>query len=109
MFPLMRWQSIRTIQRSFLQATDVGVFRSLDGGINWLPYNTGMPKIAIFDLQIQNANRLVRAATHGRGIWEIALDPSVVISGQVTGANNSGVTMQTDRFRSGAANDAHRR
>ena len=77
-----------------LAGTDVGVYRSVDGGINWLPYNTGMPKIAIFDLQIQNANRLVRAATHGRGIWEIALDSSVTISGQITGANSSGVTMQ---------------
>ncbi|MEP6636003.1 MAG: hypothetical protein ABJB97_04700, partial [Acidobacteriota bacterium] len=77
-----------------LAGTDVGVYRSIDGGINWLPYNNGMPKIAIFELQIQNANRLVRAATHGRGIWEIALDPSVSISGQITGANNAGVTME---------------
>jgi photosystem II stability/assembly factor-like uncharacterized protein len=37
--------------------TDVGVYRSTDGGLNWSPYNTGMPKIAIFDLQLQNANR----------------------------------------------------
>ncbi len=74
--------------------TDVGVYRSIDGGNNWSPFNTGMPKIAIFDLQIQNANRLLRAATHGRGIFEIALDPAVTISGQISGANNSGVTMQ---------------
>lgn len=74
--------------------TDLGVYRSIDGGINWLPYNSGMPKIAVFDMAIQNANRLLRIATHGRGIWEIALDPSVTISGQITGANNGGVTMQ---------------
>lgn len=74
--------------------TDVGVYRSTDGGINWLPYNTGMPKIAIFDFAIQHANRLLRAATHGRGIWEIALDPAVTISGQITGPNSTGVTVQ---------------
>lgn len=73
--------------------TDVGVYRSIDGGVTWNPYNTGMPKIAIFDLAIQNANRLIRAATHGRGIWEIALEPSVIISGQITGANNTGRTV----------------
>ena len=77
--------------------TDVGVYRSTDGGNNWSPYNTGMPKIAIFDLQIQNANRLLRAATHGRGIWEIGLDPGVVISGQIVNSSNvgqSGVTVR---------------
>jgi len=74
--------------------TDVGVYRSIDGGINWLPYNSGMPKIAVFDMAIQNANRLLRIATHGRGIWEIGLDPSVTISGQITGANSAGVTME---------------
>jgi len=74
--------------------TDIGVYRSTDGGLNWAPYNVGMPKIAIFDMAIQNANRLLRVATHGRGIWEIALSPSVTISGQITGANSSGVTMQ---------------
>ncbi len=74
--------------------TDVGVYRSIDGGANWLPYNTGMPKIAIFDFAVQNSNRLLRAATHGRGIWEIALDASVTISGQITGANNTGVTVR---------------
>ncbi len=74
--------------------TDVGVYRSTDGGINWLPYNTGMPKIAVFDFAIQHANRLLRAATHGRGIWEIALDSAVTISGQITGPNNTGVTVQ---------------
>ncbi len=74
--------------------TDIGVYRSIDGGINWLPFNTGMPKIAVFDMAIQNANRLLRVATHGRGIWEIALDPSVTISGQITGANSTGVTME---------------
>jgi hypothetical protein len=77
-----------------LAGTDIGVYRSIDGGLNWLPYNTGMPRIAVFDLAIQNANRLVRAATHGRGIWEIALDSAVTISGQITGPNNTGVTME---------------
>jgi len=74
--------------------TDVGVYRSTDGGLNWLPFNTGMPKVAVFDLAIQNANRLLRAATHGRGIYEIGLDSAVTISGQITGANNSGVTVR---------------
>jgi hypothetical protein len=74
--------------------TDIGVYRSIDGGINWLPFNTGMPKVAVFDMAIQNANRLLRVATHGRGIWEIALDPTVTISGTITGADSVGRTVQ---------------
>src|SRR3989440_1221296 len=53
--------------------TDIGVYSSTDGGANWAPYGTGLPRSAVFDLQIQPSNRLLRAATHGRGVWETAL------------------------------------
>jgi photosystem II stability/assembly factor-like uncharacterized protein len=74
--------------------TDIGVYRSIDGGINWNPYSTGLPRVAVFDMAIQNANRLLRIATHGRGIWEIGLDSSVTISGTITGANSVGRTVE---------------
>ena len=32
-----------------------------------------MPRVAVFDLQIQPSSRILRAGTHGRGIWETAL------------------------------------
>lgn len=50
--------------------TDIGVYFSGDGGANWSPFGTGLPKVAVFDLQIQPTSRTLRAATHGRGIWE---------------------------------------
>jgi len=51
--------------------TDIGVFLSTDGGGNWIPYNTGLPRVAVFDLSFFNgATRVLRAATHGRGLWE---------------------------------------
>ena len=53
--------------------TDIGVYFSSDGGANWSPYGTGLPKVAVFDLQIQPTSRILRAGTHGRGIWELAL------------------------------------
>ena len=78
--------------------TDVGVYVSTDGGATWNPYGTGLPAIAVFDMVIQNANRFLRIATHGRGWWEISLVPAggVTISGTVTvtgAADNSGVTV----------------
>jgi photosystem II stability/assembly factor-like uncharacterized protein len=52
--------------------TDIGVYASTDGGSNWSPYTTGMPRVTVFDLSFLNqpGNRVIRAATHGRGIWE---------------------------------------
>ncbi len=54
--------------------TDIGVFRSIDGGANWQPFSNGLPRVAVFDMALQNANRFIRIATHGRGIWEINLN-----------------------------------
>jgi hypothetical protein len=53
--------------------TDIGVYSSNDSGANWSPFGSGFPRVAVFDLAIQPTNRLLRAATHGRGIWETPL------------------------------------
>jgi hypothetical protein len=50
--------------------TDIGVYNSIDGGANWSPYGVGLPRSAVFDMAIQPTNRILRVATHGRGIWE---------------------------------------
>ncbi len=58
---------------SYLYAgTDIGVFSSIDGGANWAPYGTGLPRVAVFDLNIQKTAHKIRIGTHGRGAWEIA-------------------------------------
>src|SRR5262249_38537946 len=51
--------------------TDIGVYNSIDGGPNWAPYGTGLPKVAVFDMKI-TAKHTLRIATHGRGMWETA-------------------------------------
>jgi photosystem II stability/assembly factor-like uncharacterized protein len=53
--------------------TDIGVYQSTDGGANWAPYGTGLPRVAVFDVKISDVQRLLRIATHGRGIWEIGI------------------------------------
>jgi photosystem II stability/assembly factor-like uncharacterized protein len=52
--------------------TDAGVYYSPDGGSSWSPYGTGFPHVAVFGLEIQNPSRVIRAATHGRGLYEAA-------------------------------------
>src|SRR5260370_4243532 len=56
-------------------ATDIGVYYSNDGGATWNPYGIGLPRVAVFDIAIQSPNRVLRTATHGRGLWEIATAP----------------------------------
>lgn len=57
--------------RVLYAGSDIGVFISRDGGASWNPMGTGLPRVAVFDMSIQNSNRLLRIATHGRGAWEI--------------------------------------
>ena len=55
-----------------LAATDIGIFRTTDGGSTWAPFNLGViPAVAVFDIE-QNLSGVVFAATHGRGIFELA-------------------------------------
>ena len=53
--------------------TDIGVYFSPDAGANWYPYGTGLPVVAVFDMAIQNSFRVLRIATHGRGMWETSM------------------------------------
>ena len=53
---------------------DLSVFRTDDAGGMWTPWDEGLPNVPVFDLQIHNARRLLRAATHGRSVWERPID-----------------------------------
>jgi photosystem II stability/assembly factor-like uncharacterized protein len=53
--------------------TDVGVFFTMDGGANWATLVTGLPRVAVFSLRLHSTSRVLRAATHGRGTWDLQL------------------------------------
>jgi photosystem II stability/assembly factor-like uncharacterized protein len=63
-----------SLPNTFYVGTDIGVFRTTDGGVNWLPFSDGLPNVAVYDLLLHDTTRLLRAATHGRGLWERKLD-----------------------------------
>jgi len=56
--------------------TQVGVYFK-DGTNSWQEYNPSLPKVRIGELEIyydaQAQNNKLRAATYGRGLWEISL------------------------------------
>jgi len=63
---------------TYYVATDVAVYRTTNGGATWTQFSEGLPNCAVFDMRLHNPTRLLRAGTHGRGVWERKLDvPSV--------------------------------
>lgn len=54
-------------------ATDVGVFVTADGGADWRELGTGLPNVVVLSLTLHEPSRILRAATHGRSVWDYAL------------------------------------
>ncbi len=71
-------------------ATDIGVFRSLDSGASWLPLGTGLPYAVVNSLKLHRPTRTLRAATYGRGAWDILVTTgnqvNITVGASVAGA-----------------------
>ena len=53
---------------------DVGVYRSFDGGVSWLPWMDDLPLGAVVtDLKYSIAQSIVTAGTYGNGAWQTTL------------------------------------
>jgi photosystem II stability/assembly factor-like uncharacterized protein len=53
--------------------TDVGVYRSTDFGASWSRFGNGLPAVGVDDLKALDDGSALRAATHGRGMWELTI------------------------------------
>ena len=53
--------------------TAIGVYRTTDGGAHWSRFGAQMPMVSVTDLHLSADGKLLRAATYGRGAWEIGL------------------------------------
>jgi photosystem II stability/assembly factor-like uncharacterized protein len=67
-----------TAPNTMYVGTDVGVWTTTDGGANWSLFSDGLPNVPVYDLKLHAPTRLLRAATHGRGLWERELDVASV-------------------------------
>jgi photosystem II stability/assembly factor-like uncharacterized protein len=69
--------------QTIIVGSDIGAYRSDDGGANWVFWNEGLPRVVITDFDFYPATRTLKAGTYGRGVWEteiggipdIAVDP----------------------------------
>jgi hypothetical protein len=69
--------AIDPVTSTVFAGADIGVWQSADGGLNWTPLENGLPDAAVLDLQLHAASRRLRAALHGRGVFEYKLDAPV--------------------------------
>ena len=56
-------------------ANDVGVYYRAEGSNQWECYSNQLPPIMVTDIEINNGDGTIRAATMGRGIWKSPLHP----------------------------------
>ena len=47
------------------------MMRSADGGASWSRFGAGLPAVRTTGLYVTEDGAVLRAATYGRGIWEI--------------------------------------
>jgi hypothetical protein len=53
--------------------TDAGAYVTTNGGASWSVLGTGLPNAAVMSLVLHEPSRTIRAATHGRSVWDLAL------------------------------------
>ncbi len=51
--------------------TDIGVYYKDNTLPNWVFYSNGLPNVIIDELEFQQSSNKLRAATYGRGLWEV--------------------------------------
>ena len=52
---------------------DHGLYRSVNGGVNWHRYGAGFPNVPVIDLQLDPQRQRIVVSTQGRGMWRIPI------------------------------------
>lgn len=77
--------------------TDNGVYYRDNNIGDWQAYDTGLPNVEVFELEINYGTSKLRAATYGRGLWESDLFSGSYISltpaSQNVGSSAGGITI----------------
>ena len=64
---------------TFFVATDIGIFLTENDGANWFEISTGMPNTVVMHLDYSPSNQMLRAGTHGRGVYEAFVDFTIPV------------------------------
>ena len=91
-------------------ATDAGVMVTTDAGATWSSLGNGLPRVVVHSLVLHRKSRILRAATHGRSMWDIlvplpsgSLQPSIsAVSPEGTDAGGGDFTLSVTGSNFGA-------
>jgi len=64
---------------TYFVATDIGVFLTQDNGSSWVELQNNLPNTVIMHLDYTHSNQMLRAGTHGRGVYEAFIDFTVPV------------------------------
>lgn len=64
---------------TYFVATDIGVFVTENNGTNWLEIPNGLPNTVIMHLDYSPSVKMLRAGTHGRGVYEAYIDFTIPV------------------------------
>ena len=64
---------------TYFVATDIGVFLTQNDGTNWVELPNNLPNTVIMHLDYSHSNQMLRAGTHGRGVYEAFIDFTVPV------------------------------
>jgi hypothetical protein len=91
---VVRYDPSDTTNQTLYVGNFIGVYRTTDGGQTWHRFGAGMPMVWVDDLFMSKTGAFVRAATFGRGIWEIY--PSATSEKGVNGNGDWDRNLQID-------------
>jgi uncharacterized protein (TIGR03437 family) len=74
--------------------TDIGVFMTTDMGRNWVRLGNGMPRVSVLQLRYHLASGSLIAATHGRGVFRLTVNPRPLAT--VSAASYSGSDLASE-------------
>lgn len=75
------------LANTYYVATDIGVFRTRNGGGLWSVLGAGLPRVTVLGLTLHNASRTLRAATHGRSMWDIHVPMADLVTSLTESSN----------------------
>lgn len=65
--------------KTYFVATDIGVFYSQNDGTEWIEITNGLPNTVILHLDYSPTTKMLRAGTHGRGVFEAYIDFTIPV------------------------------
>ncbi len=90
--------------------TEIGVFRTTNGGQSWEPFQTGLPIVACRDLKYlvdptTGGNHRLLVATYGRGVWrrDIPSRPVTYVDKTHTGSEDGSIERPYNTVTEGVA------